>query len=282
MAFPQTQLTRIQRLASRGTEDDWRGFLKDYWGPICRFSMRFGSRNLDDAEDVASETFEVLWEQRLLARWASNRTAKLRTLLCCVVRNILSHRNRVQASRQQRQRDVAEHQDRLNQASEKEADIFYAAWVEDVVEQAVEALATDYCRNGQADYVRVFYGRVCQDMTIAKVAETLKISTTAVDHYYRHARGRLAEKLEELVRRQIQCYCPPGEANEEFASEWQRMSEHLCASGGLEKAVRRSYELWDPTEAKKHRDAALFKATTHLTSIIRSSNHTTSQDETTY
>jgi DNA-directed RNA polymerase specialized sigma24 family protein len=61
-------LTLVQRLASGGTEEDWQGFLKDYWGPVWRFSLRFGARNLDEAEDAASETFEVLWEQRLLVR----------------------------------------------------------------------------------------------------------------------------------------------------------------------------------------------------------------------
>ena len=107
MSFPQTRLTLVERLASGGTEEDWRRFLKDYWGPICRFSLRWGARDLDNAEDVASETFEVLWEQRLLVRWASNRSAKLRTLLCSVVRNILSHRNRVRVGREQRQEDLA-------------------------------------------------------------------------------------------------------------------------------------------------------------------------------
>ncbi len=72
--------------------------MNDYWGPLCRFSLRYGARNLDDAEDVASQTFEVLWEKRLLVRWVSGRTAKLRTLLCSVVRNILSHRNRVRVN----------------------------------------------------------------------------------------------------------------------------------------------------------------------------------------
>lgn len=275
MTFPQTQLTLIQRLASVGTEEDWQVFLKDYWRPICRFSMRYGARNLDDAEDVASETFKVLWQQRLLVRWASNRSAKLRTLLCSVVRNILSHQNRVRAARQQRQQDLVEHLDRLNETSEKEADIFYAAWVEDLVEQAVESLATAYCCSGQADYVRVLYGRLCQGMTIAKVAETLKISPTAVDHYFRHAKARLAEKLEQLVRRQIEGYCPAEEAEDEFAAEWQRLSQYLLQNGGLEEAVRRAYDLWNPTEAKRYRDSGLAKAATRLTSVIRSSVGTT-------
>jgi hypothetical protein len=60
MSFPQTRLTLIQRRASDGAKEDWRGFLEDYWGPICRFALRYGARNLDDAEDMASERFEVL------------------------------------------------------------------------------------------------------------------------------------------------------------------------------------------------------------------------------
>ena len=81
MSFPQTRVTLIQRLASGGNEEDWGQFLRDYWGPICRFSLRFGALNLDEAEDVASDTFAVLLEKRLLDRWVSNRSAKLRTLL---------------------------------------------------------------------------------------------------------------------------------------------------------------------------------------------------------
>jgi RNA polymerase sigma factor (sigma-70 family) len=269
MSFPQTRVTLVERLAAGGTEEDWQGFLKDYWGPICRFALRFGARDLDDAEDVASQTFEVLWEQRLLVRWASNRSAKLRTLLCSVVRNILSHWNRVRAGRQQRQEDLAEHVERLNQQPDPHLDAFYAAWVEDILQQAVESLAADYCRNGQVDYVRVLYGRLCQGMTIAKTAEALAISPAAVDHYFRHAKERLAEKLEQLVRRQLQSYCPPEEDQEEFTTEWQRLGQYLSEHGGIDDAVRRTYDLLDPVQATKHREMGLTKAATRLTSIIR-------------
>ena len=191
----------------------------------------FGDRSLDDAEDVASETFEALWEQRLLVRWVSNRAAKLRTLLCTVVRNILSHRNRVRVSREQRLRDVSEHMNGLNRMPAEQADAFYAAWVEDVVQQAVESLAADYCRKGQVDYVRVFYGRLCQGMTIAKTAEALELSPAAVDHFFRHAKERLSEKLEQFVRRQVQRYCPADETERSlppsgsvWVSTWSSMA----------------------------------------------------------
>ena len=118
MVFPQTRVTLIQRLASGGSEEDWGQFLSDYWGPICRLSLRFGARNLDDAEDVASQTFEVLWERRLLVRWVSNQTAKLRTLLCSVVRNILSHRNRLRVNRDRLWQDFVDRLDGLPVAAE--------------------------------------------------------------------------------------------------------------------------------------------------------------------
>lgn len=282
MGFPQTRLTLIQRLTSSGAEEDWQNFLKDYWGPICRFSLRWGARNLDDAEDVASETFEALWEQRLLVRWAANRSAKLRTLLCCVVRNILSHRNRVRANREQRLRDLAEHFDRLNQASDEQVDVFYTAWVEDVVQRAVESLAADYCRKGRVDYLRVLYGRLCQGLSIAETAKTLEVSLAAVDHYFRHAKKQLAEELEQLVRRQVQSYCPAEEAEQEYVAEWQRLGQYLSEHGGLEEAVRQAYDLFDPVQAEKHKKGAgLTKAATRLTSIIRSSSNATVGRETT-
>jgi RNA polymerase sigma factor (sigma-70 family) len=273
MSFPQTRLTLIQRLASGGTEEDWRGFLKDYWGPLCRFAVRYGARNLDDAEDVASKTLEALWEQRLLVRWASNRAAKLRTLLCCVVRNILSHQNRVQVRREQQQEDLAEHLDQLSEATDKQVDAFYAAWVEDVVQQSVQSMAADYCRKGQGDYVRVLYGRLCQGMTIAKVAESLKITTAVVDHYFRDAKQRLADKLEQLVRRQCASYCLPEEVEQEFSVEWQRLGRYLAEHGGIEDAVRRAYELMDPVQTERYRETGLQNAMTRLTTIIRSSRN---------
>ena len=280
MSFPQTRLTLIERLASGGSEEDWQTFLGDYWGPIRRFALRWGARNPDQAEEVAAETFEVLWENRLLVRWVSNRSAKLRCLLCSVVRNILSCWNRDQATRQRRLRDLAEQIDTSDRASNEQVDAFYAAWVEDVVQRAVESTAAEYCCKGQGDYVRVLYGRLCRGMTIAKTAEALEITPANVDHYLRHARGRLAEELEELIRRHVHRYCPPEEVDEEFAAEWQQLGLYLAEHGGLEEAVRRAYDLLDPVQGKKSKDSTLTKAVTRLTSIIQASSDATGSDNT--
>ncbi len=275
MSFPQTRLTLVQRLACGGSEEDWGQFVTDYWGPICRFSLRWGARNIDDAEDVASETFEALWQQRLLVRWASNRSAKLRTLLCCIVRNMLSHRNRVRANREQRLREVAEQIAPPEGTADEHVDAFYAAWVEDVVQRAVETLTAEYCRAGQVDYVRVLYGRLCQGLTIAQTAEALNISPSAVDHFFRHAKQRLGETLEALVRGQVQNYARPEEADEEFTLEWRRLGGYLSQHGGLEQTMRQAYDCLDPVQAKKNRGAGLARTVTRLTSIIRTSSDAT-------
>ena len=281
MSFPQTRLTPIQRLASGGSEEDWGEFMKDYWGPVCRFSLRFGARNLDDAEDVASRTFQALWKNRLVVRWASNRSAKLRTLLCSVVRNVLSNRNRVKENRDRLARELAECVKRPESAKDETADAFYAAWVEDLVQRTVETMAGEYYAQGKGDYVRVLYGRLCQRMTMADVAETLKIKPSDVDNYFRHAKKLLREKLEELVRRQVASYCHNEEAEEEFDLEWGLLGEHLGQYGGMEEAVRRAYDLLDPVAVKRHRGENLTRAITRLTSIMRVPDDLSQSEDTT-
>jgi RNA polymerase sigma factor (sigma-70 family) len=269
MVFPETHVTLIQRLASGGSEEDWGRFLCDYWGPICRFSLRWGVGTMEDAEDVASQTFEVLWEKQLLVRWLSHRSAKLRTLLCTVVRNILSNRHRVQAGRARLTHGLIERINELAEAQDEQADAFYAAWVEDLIQRAVESLVAEYYRKGKGDYVRVMYSRLCEGMSVVDVAESLRVKPTDVVNYFRHARQRLSKTLEQLLRDQVGRYCRSTEAEEEFALEWQHLGEHLSESGGLEAAVRRAYELLDPVQAKKRRETGLSQAVTRLTSIIR-------------
>ncbi|HWC88220.1 MAG TPA: hypothetical protein VG433_01135, partial [Pirellulales bacterium] len=60
MGFPETRHSLVQRIVASGGETDWRQFLNDYWGPVCRFAARFGGLGPADAEDVAAETFEAL------------------------------------------------------------------------------------------------------------------------------------------------------------------------------------------------------------------------------
>jgi len=250
MAFPQTRLTLIQRLATGASQADWREFTQDYWGPVCRFAQSRGSLTHEDAEDVATEVFEVLFKNRLLERWSTTRSAKLRTLLCCVVRNVVSNRIRVNAGRA---RLVAEHNGALDryadlenvesaEAPRDQLDAFYAAWVEDLLQAAVERLLADYDRAGKGDYFRVFHGRLCEQLPMAELADLLQIKLTSAENYFRHARDRLAERLKELVREHVLRYSGEAETGDEVAGEWSQMGEYLRQRGGLEQAVRKVYE----------------------------------------
>jgi RNA polymerase sigma factor (sigma-70 family) len=281
MSFPSTRLTLIHRLAEGGSEDDWARFLRDYWGPLCRFSLRHGARDLDDAEDVASETFEVLWRNRLLDRWRSNQSARLRALLCGVVRHLLANRRRSDKRKERLRPGLIEHVDELSRSSQPEIDVFYSAWVEGLVEQAMQSLAVEYCGKGQGDRIRVLYGRLCEGLTIAQTADALNLKSTAVDFYYRDARDRLAETLRRLLGEQVRRYVPPKEAEAEFAREWQGLGTYLAAHGGLEEAVRRAYALLDAGWTPADGGAKMGETLARLTSTGRGPRDANDLPETT-
>jgi len=250
MAFPQTRLTLIQRLADKPSQADWRDFMDDYWGPVCRFARGRGSLTHEDGEDVAAEVFEAISKNRLLERWSKLRSAKLRTLICCVARNVLSNRLRVDAGRA---RLVREHGGMLDRYAElgdvdavdaprEQLDAFYAAWVDGTLRAAVESLLSEYDHAGKGDYYRVFYGRLCEQLPMAEIADHLQIKLTQAENYYRHVRDRLGERLKEYVREHVLRYSGAQEIVDEFTSEWSQMGEYLRERGGLESAVRTVYE----------------------------------------
>ncbi len=215
MPFPQTRLTLIQRLADKSSQADWREFMDDYWGPVCRFAEGRGNLTHEDAEDIATEVFEAISKNRLLERWSKLRSAKLRTLICCVARNALSNRLRVDAGRA---RLVREHGGMLDryaalgdvdsvEAPPDQLDAFYAAWVDDALRARGRGPAVGiWLALGKGDYFRVFYGRLCEQLPMAEIADLLQIKLTSAENYYRHVRDRLAERLKEVVREHVLRY----------------------------------------------------------------------------
>lgn len=243
MTFPETRPTLIQRIVAEDREADWRQFLNDYWGPVCRFAAQRGSLPLADAEDVASHTFEALLTNRLLARWVDNRSAKLRTLLCAVTRNVMSNRARVEQGRARLLRDHLERGGELGglDAPVEQVDAFYAAWVEDLVEQAVERLLSECHAQAKGDYFRVLYGRICEEMSMPEIASLLGLKLTSAENFYKAARKRLAAILQEQVQDHVSRYAPAGDAPHESSQEWQALGDYLTEHGGLEDAVRKAY-----------------------------------------
>lgn len=254
MSFPETRHTLIQRLATGGQDADWHEFMDDYWGPVCRFARWKGSLSREDAEDVASQTFEALLKSHLLKRWTEVRFARLRSLLCSVVRNILSNRARVGVAREKILREHGGMLDRYVELSESETgdmpqdqlDAFYAAWVHDVLHNVVEGLLVDYNRAGKGDYFRVLYGRLCEQLTLPEIANALQIKLTTAENYLRHMRQKLADRLQEVVRASVLRYSPPDRLEHEFSAEWSQLGTFLQNHGGIEAVIRRLYRESEP------------------------------------
>jgi RNA polymerase sigma factor (sigma-70 family) len=233
-----------------GSERDWFQFLSDYWLPVCRFAQQRSALGVQDAEDVAAETFEAILRNQLLQRWVSDHSSKLRTLLCTVVLQILGNRARVQKGRWRLLRKKAHELLRRTDLptikaideSIEHADQFYSAWVESILLRALESLMKEYERNGKADYFRVLHGRVCERKTSAEISQTLHIKTANAAYYYKVACKQLRTKLKELLRENVDRYCDLQDLNAEFHSEWDRIGEYLKEYGGLEQAIAKVYE----------------------------------------
>src|SRR5438093_2656849 len=211
MSFPSTHHSLIQRLAVAGAEEDWREFLEDYWQPVCRFAARWGRLRFEDAEDVGSATFQVIITGQLLQRWLQQPSAKLRSLLCSVVRNVLSNRMRIDLGRQRLLREnrkllqslVANAIDSNDPAATESQDVFYVAWVEELVSSTLRSLHTELLESGKADQFRVLFGRVCDGMTNVEVAECLGLPVTTIENYFKRTKQRFAEQLEQATRRHV-------------------------------------------------------------------------------
>lgn len=264
MAFPQTRHTLIQRLAAGGGDADWRGFLDDYWGPVCRFAMRRRDVGLAEAEDIASQTFEVLLKGDLLGRWASAPQAKLRTLLCQIVIKLQANARRAAFNRERMLQELRDAGAYGAEVSPTQQDAFLAAWVEDMLQHCLHHLALEYHREGRGDYFRVLHGRLCEEMTIAEVAAALEISVANVDNFYRHVRQRLHDKLEAGVRSHAYRYASPDEAESEFAAEWSRLGAYLRDHGGLDDAVRRTYALVEAGQLERRKPQRITETITRL------------------
>lgn len=272
MTFPETRLTLIQRIASGGTAADWRRFFDDYWRPVFRFSARWGHLKAEDAEDVTSTTFEVLLSRGLLSRWVTERNARLRTLICTIVRNQLSNRGRIQSGRERLLREhggkldyLAENSEQLpDDASDDLQDRFCAAWAEDLLEKALEQLLAAYHREGLGDHFRILYGRICEGLTVSEIAEDLKISVTSVENHYRQARQRLAQSLEQQLRDHVKRYCPAAEIPDEFQQEWERLGRILGSHGGIEAVLNRARAEFDPALVERHQRRSLTTLTAKL------------------
>ncbi len=263
MGFPQTRLTLIRRLAEGGSSADWQNFMRDYWRPVCRFAKSRAPISWTDAEDVTAQVFQILWESGLLGRWSNNPTARLRTMLCSVARNVLSNDARVRLGRQ---RLLREHGPSVvnspgsplissDAEDDDESRLFYAAWVQELLQRAIDELLVEFQSQHRLNEFRTLFGRLCDGMSLPEIATALDEELTAIERYNRHSRERLREKLQSLVRQHVESYAEAEQLDAEFRSEWQLLGAYLQEFGGLEGAVQLAYERIDqPTRSARQAD----------------------------
>lgn len=244
MQFPETRHSLIARLAEHGSQEDWCTFHRDYQVPICRFAERWGRLSREDAEDVAAEVFQVLLTGGLLARWHRQPCSKLRTLMCGVTKNLIANRARVAYGRRRILRELVQNGtvpdfilSEGEPASESE-DSFYAEWVDFFLGQVVDHLLRELHAEGKGDYFRALYGRVCENRTHQQVADYLGISVTMAENYFKAARKRLTATVETRLRQHVREYCGDDGLDEEYDSEFDRMSAFVRGRGGLEALIR--------------------------------------------
>lgn len=240
MAFPETRLTLIHRIASGGDDTAWKRFLADYWRPICLFAKRIGPLQWEDAEDVASQTIEILNCKELISRWLESPQSRFKTLVCGVVRNLVSNWSRSDRTRTRRLADyAAEWESMATQVvPPDDVNMFYAIWANEMIRGVVEALMWQYHRENRGDYFRVLHGRICEQQTSKEIAAQLGIKLEDAENYYRHARKRLTEQIEAALRQEIERYALNEDLDEEFRLEWGQLAAYFQQQGGLEEAIR--------------------------------------------
>ena len=238
--FPQTRQTLIQRIATDRQAPEWNTFLDDYWGPVVRFAIRSGNLKIQDAEDITAETFKTLFTADLLSRWLEDRRSRLSTMLCVVVRNLISNRARLQSGREKimhelkpvltaeiarRQRDPAE-------------DRFYEAWAESLLQSTLLQLQQDYLKRGRVNAFRVFYGRVREGLSNSEIADCLNLKVMDVENHYKRTRGQFTDRLRSGIEEHVRRYGAEDDFAQEVEWEWQTLGEYLKTHGDLESVFR--------------------------------------------
>jgi len=229
--FPQTRQTLIQRIVESREAPEWKTFLDDYWGPIVRFAARSGKLTPQDAEDITAEVFKAILSANLLSRWLKDRRSKLSTMLCAVVRNMISNRARVQSGREKIMSAITPDlaADLVSRQIDPAEDSFYGAWADELLLTTLQQLKTDYLKQGRVDNFRVFYGKVLEGLSNVEIAKCLNIKVTDVENHYKRVRRQFSDRLRVVVEGNVRKYGCHENFDDEVELEWQALGDYLKA-----------------------------------------------------
>src|SRR5262249_39382602 len=121
---------------------------------------------------------------------------------------------------------------------DSDVDAFYQAWVDDLLGRSLRALLAELHAENRGDYFRALYGRLCEGLTAAELAQGLNVSAATIENYLRVAKSRLAHSVQGMLRQQVERYTPASDIDVEFENEWRRLHAFLEQFGGLEAAIQ--------------------------------------------
>ena len=257
MAFPQTRYSMIDRIVTDNEDGDWNHFLRAYWGPMVAFARRRGGLGEQEAEDVVGVAVEGIIRNNLLDRWHSDRSAKLRTLLCTVIRYCINNRARINSGRQRLMEQWDHELARLTDAPPtnigpsaiEDTDALYTSWVEALLRDALTSFATQLMDANKSHYFSVLYAKLCLEMPNATIATRLDLKPSDVDNHFRSVRKSLRKQLRDTLHAHMAPGMDADHIDTEIVQEWSNLSQFLGSHGGLEQALRDVYPEVMPHDA---------------------------------
>lgn len=176
-----------------------------YWKPVYLYLRTVGGLSNDDAKDLAQQFFLRLVEHRSLSRYEPSR-APFRVFLKACLKNFLTDEFRARSS-QKRSVDRVAVSEEAAVAPEAEKE-FDRAWLQSVLEAAVEALKQDLLARGRSAEWAIFQAYDLRDpaapkATYEELGREQRMSEGEVRGALAFVRGKLRERVIEQVRRGV-------------------------------------------------------------------------------
>lgn len=214
--FPATRHSLIERIRAADADTRREAFgdlLEGYWKPVYKHLRVTWRLDAEDARDCTQAFFADAFQKEWLERFEPGK-ARFRTFVrVCADRFVMNARQ--SASRQKRggggQRipldfESAEQEmasQRLAPAPDPDA-YFHQEFVRALCERAVEAVRSEYLRNGRHAVFAVFERHDLDagdaPPSYAQLAEQFDLTTTQVTNYLAQARRRFREHALEALR----------------------------------------------------------------------------------
>jgi len=177
-----------------------------YWKPVYLFLRTVGGLSNDDAKDLAQQFFLRLVESRSLARYEPSR-APFRVYLKACLKNFLTDEFRGRATKKRSVERTGSGAEEAAVEPEAERE-FDRAWLQSMMEAAVEALREDLLARGRSVEWALFQAYDLRDpgagkATYEDLGREHRLSEGEVRGALAFVRGKLRERVIEQVRKSV-------------------------------------------------------------------------------